>query len=265
MFRVKLSENTERPPKPAARYLWAAALAALLAIALFLVWPAFLAPAPARPTAGADLYSEAYLRHLETTKPVNPARFTGDPYAFYAAHPDQLGPTSPGAVCAIKYLAPDRRAYRIADYRTATAAIADGAHITHAGRCGTCSDLKDLAVYLRRPDLTTPVRRCAMLGAVKPLAMRCLQNLGFTPACAETWYANARNTGRRCYAVCIRSWASGEPSNRPDGRLNTCLACDEAASGPVFKQVAGRTRRNSGIVTSIGRGAGEVFAVTHDY
>ena len=104
-----------------------------------------------------------------------------------------------------------------------------------------------------------------MLGGVKPLAMMCLQNLGFTPACAETWYFNARNTGRRCYAVCIRAWASGEPSNRTDGSLNSCLACDEAFSGPVFKQVAGRTRRNSGIASSIGRGAGEVFAVTHDY
>ncbi len=258
MFHVKQNQNF-------GRYAWLAALALLLAGLAFLALPVFLAPAPPSPAAGATPYSQAYLRRLETTKPVNPAWFAGDPYAFYAAHPDRLAPPAPGAVCAIKYLDANKAAYRITDYPSATAALADGAHVTHAGRCGTCSDLADLAVYLRRPDLTTPVRRCALLGAVKPLAMRCLRNLGFTQACAETWYFNARNTGRRCYAVCLRSWASGEPANRPDGRLNTCLACDEAASGPVFKQVAGRTRRNSGIASSIGRGAGEVFAVTHDY
>ena len=104
-----------------------------------------------------------------------------------------------------------------------------------------------------------------MLTAVKPLAMACLQKLGFTQACATTWYSNARNTGKYCFAPCATSWASGEASNRPDGRLNSCLACDEARSGPVFKQAAGRTRRNSGIASSIGRDPGEVFAVTHDY
>ena len=247
------------------RYLWALALAAVLCGVCWLVTPAFVAPAPAPPPKGAATYDAAYLRRLERARPVNPIRSAVDPYAVFAAHPDRLAPAAPGAVCAIRYLDAGRTTYRIDDYPSTTAAIAAGAHVTHGGRCGTCSDLRDLAVYLGRRDLTAPVRRCAMLGAVKPLAMRCLGNLGFTPPCAETWYYNARNTGRRCLTVCLRAWATGEASNRADGSLNSCLACDEAVSGPVFKQAAGRTRRNSGIASSIGRGAGEVFAVTHDY
>ena len=247
------------------RIVGAVALAALLGALAWLAAPAFVAPAPGPPPTGAVTYSEAYLRHLETARPVNPTQSAGDPYAYFAVHPDRLAPPAPGAVCAVKYLDAARKTYRIDDYPTATAAVAGGAHVTHGGRCGTCSDLRDLAVYLRRRDLTAPVRRCAILGAARPLAMMCLQKLGFTQACAATWRDNARNTGRHCLAVCLRAWAAGEASNRPDGSLNPCLACDEAVSGPVFKQAAGRTRRNSGIASSIGRGAGEVFAVTHDY
>ena len=237
-------------------------LAALLGGLAWLAWPALVAPAA--PPAGPR-YGEAQLRRVATLRPVTATGGDSDPYAAFAAHPERLPPPPAGAVCAVRFVDAARSAYRLADYPSAAAAVADGAKVTHAGGCGTCSDLRDLAVYLRRPDLTTPVRRCALLGAVKPLAMACLRNLGFTPPCAETWYFNARNTGRRCLAVCLRSWAAGQASNRADGSLNPCLACDEAVSGPVFKRAAGRTRRNSGIASSIGRGAGEVFAVTHDY
>ena len=52
---------------------------------------------------------------------------------------------------------------------------------------------------------------------------------------------------------------------RPGGRLNDCLQCDEDRSGPVFKATAGRTRRNSGIRSSIERPAEQVAPVVHDY
>jgi hypothetical protein len=63
----------------------------------------------------------------------------------------------------------------------------------------------------------------------------------------------------------MRSWMSGEPSTKPDGTLNECLQCDEDRSGPVFKAVAGRTRRNSGIRSSIPRPDDQVAHVVHDY
>jgi hypothetical protein len=47
--------------------------------------------------------------------------------------------------------------------------------------------------------------------------------------------------------------------------LNACLACDEVKSGPVFKRTAGRTRRNSGIESAIGRQAGDLVPIRHDY
>ena len=47
--------------------------------------------------------------------------------------------------------------------------------------------------------------------------------------------------------------------------LNKCLQCDEDKSGPVFKSVAGRARRNSGLTSAINRNV-DVFAyINHDY
>jgi len=56
-----------------------------------------------------------------------------------------------------------------------------------------------------------------------------------------------------------------EPSTKADGTLNECLQCDEDRSGPVFKATAGRTRRNSGIRSSIARPDDQVSQVAHDY
>jgi hypothetical protein len=53
--------------------------------------------------------------------------------------------------------------------------------------------------------------------------------------------------------------------NAPDGTLNPCLACDEEKSGSVFKAVAGRTRRRSGIPTAICRSCLGVFPAEHRY
>ena len=238
--------------------IWLVALLGVIAIGIYRV----VTPAPQAANPG---YTQAYLAHLESVTPANAIAATQDAYAFYAAHPDRLTPPSPTAVCAIKYEDVARTRYSLHDYASTAAALLDGAHPTHTGVCGTCSTLQDLAVYLRKPDLTAPVRRCGMLATIKPLAMRCLLNLGFTDQCAQTWYANARHTGQVCGSICLRSWINGEPSNNDDGGLNACLACDETQSGPVFKHEAGRTRRNSGIVSSIGRAAGEVSAIKHDY
>jgi hypothetical protein len=76
---------------------------------------------------------------------------------------------------------------------------------------------------------------------------------------------NIDNTRRQCFVVCAWSWITGEPPTLPDGRLNACIQCDEDRSGPVFKATAGRTRRNSGIRSSIPRPADEIAPVVHDY
>lgn len=168
------------------------------------------------------------------------------------------------SVCAIKY-EEDRIHYTLGTFENEDAAEDNGFIVTHKTPCGTCSTLKDLAVYLKYKDLTTPVRQCSTKVAVMSWGMNCLKGLGFTTACAETWYFNALNTSRDCFWVCIKSWLNNEPFNNEDGSLNACLACDEEKSGPIFKSTAGRTRRNSGIESAIDRPGDEIYPIVHDY
>ena len=44
------------------------------------------------------------------------------------------------------------------------------------------------------------------------------------------------------YQVCLLSYVTGEPNNKPDGSLNDCLQCDEDKSGPNFKFFSARMR-----------------------
>ena len=44
-----------------------------------------------------------------------------------------------------------------------------------------------------------------------------------------------------------------------------CIQCDEDKSGPNFKYFSGRTRRNSGIPSSIYRPPQTVYNMTHCY
>jgi len=77
----------------------------------------------------------------------------------------------------------------------------------------------------------------------------------------------------------LRSWRLLNPSDLlPDDpyskrslERNVCLACDEAHSGPIFKEFAGRTRRRSGLSSAIARpcldarGEPAVYPVEHYY
>merc|ERR1711990_870839 len=102
------------------------------------------------------------------------------------------------------------------------------------------------------------------MGSMK-WTQKCLEKLSFSPQCAEIWSYNIRNTRKHCSKVCFISWAKGEPFNKPDGSLNDCLQCDEDNSGPNFKYYSGRTRRNSGIPSSIHRPASSIHNMTHCY
>lgn len=193
---------------------------------------------------------------------LNPVAVDTNPYRDYESSSWYEYPEE--AVCAVKY-AEDRIHYVIATFDSEDAAEENGFIVTHKGHCGTCSTLQDLATYLYHPDLTTPVRRCSALVWFKPWSIRCLESLGFTSECSETWYYNAQNTAKDCFRPCIDAWLKNDPFNNPDGSLNDCLACDEEFSGPVFKYVAGRTRRNSGIRSAIDRPDEEIYPIIHDY
>lgn len=137
--------------------------------------------------------------------------------------------------------------------------------LTHFGPCGLCSSLQDLSVYVANVDLTTPVRACGFMAVneSEEASLECIRELGFTDPCAQIWFYNTRKTREACFGECLVGLF--ESYHRQDGSLNDCLRCDEEMSGPIFKAVAGRTRRNSGLATAICRPCGTVRAVEHAY
>lgn len=62
-----------------------------------------------------------------------------------------------------------------------------------------------------------------------------------------------------------QAWIHDTPNNLPDGSLNPCLQCDEDESGPNFMYFSGRTRRNSGIPSSIERPPEQFYSMEHCY
>jgi len=198
---------------------------------------------------------------LRSKIPVEPIAVDADPYTIRQSRVPSR--TAAGAVCGVRF-EPDHIHYRLATFADTAAARTAGFAVTHFGACGTCSTLQDLAVYLERPDLTTPARGCGVRLHASA-SLKCLEDLGFSTACAQTWLYDVLNTSRQCLGVCIWSWLAGEAPTRKDGRLNACLQCDEDRSGPVFKATAGRTRRNSGLHSSIPRPDEEIAPVVHDY
>ena len=168
-------------------------------------------------------------------------------------------------VCAIKYKDSRKFEYELRQFASKPAAEKAGFIVTHQGKCGACSNVKDLAVYLEK-NLTDPVRKCALKAVIsKRWARNCIRGLGFTDTCADIWLFNSINTRKHCFMVCMKAWITGEPNNKPDGSLNDCLQCDEDKSGPVFKYFSGRTRRNSGIESAIKRPGQQVYKMNHCY
>lgn len=185
-----------------------------------------------------------------------PAELTADPYAS--------PPTATSGVCAVQVVDRAKKTYRLASFATRAEATASGATMTHDDRCGLCSSLADLAVYASKPDLTEPVRSCGLdAGTDLEKNVVCLQKLGFTRPCAQIWAYNTRNTRAQCFGICLSLITA--PYHEVDGGLNACLLCDEQKSGPVFKTVAGRTRRNTGVPSSMCRPCAEVVRLEHRY
>lgn len=161
--------------------------------------------------------------------------------------------------------------YHLKTYDSADEAHNAGAEITHYGPCGLCSTMQDLAVYIREPDLTAPVRACGVKGLGKgdkeaqALARECLQEVGFSDPCIDIWYWDIENTKNQCMATCLANNNLTNPHHHPDLSLNACVQCDEDESGPLFKVLSGRTRRNSGLSSALCRPCETVQPVDHHY
>ncbi len=200
-------------------------------------------------------FDAARLERLAALRWSNPAQeLASDPYG------EPAPPVS--GVCGILV---DGASYTTESFPSAAEAEAAGAVVSHSGPCGVCSSLQDLVVYATNIDLTTPVRQCGIIGITQgeEASLQCLLDLGFTTPCAQVWYYNTLHTRTECQAVCLS--LLNAPYQNPDGTLNECLLCDEEKSGPVFKAVAGRTRRNSGLASALCRPCEEVQPLRHDY
>jgi hypothetical protein len=204
------------------------------------------------------LPTEVQIAHILTLTLAQPfPDLTDDPYT----HPDDFIPNRDG-VCAVTLTG---TSYTISAFASEEEAEAAGAIPTHGGACGRCSPLQDLAVYMRNPDLTQPVRACGLLSLQEgdDAALACIRDLGFTEPCAQTWFYNTRHTREVCLGECLR--LLNAPYHTPNGDLNACILCDEVKSGDVFKAVAGRTRRNTGLPSALCRPCDEVRALSHQY
>jgi hypothetical protein len=204
-------------------------------------------------------YTEEDVAALISWTLLDPPPLADDPYDEPAAVPDTAG------VCAVVVEDEIGRTYRLETFADRVEAGDAGAVLTHEGACGLCSSLQDLAVYMGQPDLTDPVRTCGITGALgSPEEHRaCLADIGFSPACAEIWRHNTNETRAACIEECLQYLDA--PHHLEDGSLNPCLQCDEEHSGPVFKAVAGRTRRNSGLPSALCRPCGSVAQVLHTW
>ena len=135
--------------------------------------------------------------------------------------------------------------------------------VTHVGPCGACSALQDLAVYLEvGSDLRSRSTNCGaqVLNSIEAGRTCYREDLGFTDGCAEIWVWNSVTTREFCLSVCAEFLFSGDDNNGPgpECALAECLQCDETNSGAIFQQYAARSRRASGILTSIIRNCDEV-------
>ncbi len=213
-------------------------------------------------------YDEYHVKALLSWRLLNPATpLAADPYETEA-----LVPRDDEGFCAAirERRTPGDRSYRLETFPTEAAVKAAGGQITHRGACGACSSFQDLAVYIEQRDLSSAGRNCGLMGTFGPASKEmCFRRLGFTDACAQIWGFNVKNTRDDCFGICSAMIA--QENNISTGSLNSCLACDERRSGPIFKAVAGRTRRRSGLSSAIARpcldvaGNVAVYPVHHYY
>ncbi|EGC29556.1 hypothetical protein DICPUDRAFT_9842, partial [Dictyostelium purpureum] len=173
-------------------------------------------------------------------------------------------------VCGLYYTNPnDRSTYYLYNYTSAEEAVESGAYVTHLHHCGYCSTTKDLSSYMAHMDLTSPIRDCAIVTFVsEEISLDCIQHsAGFTHNCALIWLYDALNTRKDCLDICLYDWIMHVPNNVPANSttLSPCIQCDEDKSGPIFKAVAARTRRDSGLKSAINRPPDSIYNITHYY
>jgi len=156
-------------------------------------------------------------------------------------------------VCAFFYEGNDDnwgwgREYGMKTFPSYEAAVSEGAMVTHLGACGVCSNANDLAVFMD-DDLNGKAESCRPFNWSRKKARECFERIGFTEDCAWLFATDNMYTSHECFLPCKHArWTPGNDLETCE--LNECNKCVEGKSGPMFELFSGRTRLNSGIVSS---------------
>ena len=135
--------------------------------------------------------------------------------------------------------------------------------VTNCGKCGKCSSVNDVdAMHTRAETLT----KRASVGALLYLfAGKGAHNLffqssivGFSPACAKCWLLATQCNLASCAEYCLFGWENplSTESATSEGKLNSCMHCDEVKCSGYYLQSCGTNRRAAGVVTDIQRDEG---------
>ena len=226
-------------------------------------------------TAPVNVFSPEQISIFNSQRPLNAYRLNCNPYENETCNtqPPQnetLLAIGAKAVCAVHYESNSTAddcvdaSYRLVTYPSWQDAEAAGGFVTHAGHCGVCSTMQDLAVYLQNPDLTTLGKFCGKQVALGwDHGIKCYRELGMTEDCALIWATNSWNTAKECWKKCVHSAPNKQNYGPPPFcKLNDCLHCDEEKSGPIFKRIGGRTRRRSGLLSAIVRPCDQLLNIT---
>mmetsp|Transcript_68798 Transcript_68798/g.165128 ORF Transcript_68798/g.165128 Transcript_68798/m.165128 type:complete len:273 (-) Transcript_68798:88-906(-) len=211
-------------------------------------------------------YSSGDISTFAQQVAVNPFFLDCDPYHNTSCDLQPSMPAGVGseAVCGIRYTDHSCSHYTLKTYGSAAEAVANGSTVTHVGACGVCSTTQDLASYMQVSDMTAAGKHCALLALVsRKRGEGCFRKLGLTESCAKIWAADALYDARHCGVVCAAHARDPYNAPAPSCQLNACLQCDEDVAGPIFKLFAGRTRRNSGLVSAIVRPCASVERIDH--
>lgn len=226
---------------------------------------------PFMPLSDAQCKASIECSYGRKIQQLNPLRFPAQK-SVYLCWTNRKTTQSTAEVCGVKFLNDEKTKYRLKSFRNISRLQkAQGYYLTHFQACGTCSSLQDLAVY-GEFDLTKMAKTCSKRLSLKE-KKKCMEKIGFTEGCAETWAFNGANTAEFCKWTCVKTYGLFEllfgtesvpPANK-SGKLNPCILCDERLSGPGFQYGAGRTRRSSGITSEIDRPGKEIYSVQHNY
>ena len=142
------------------------------------------------------------------------------------------------------------------NYKTIEEAHKNNTKILGCGPCGACSNEHDVHIYWKtKNNLTMVSRFCAVASLLsETIGEACMKHyVGFTDDCNKCWMENIKCDRENCRSICLWSLIKNEPYVDKDGKLNSCLQCDEDMCGPEFKKCAGANRRRSCIPSDIMR------------